>query len=94
MSISQGNVLDCFTLTDAIVLFYLFIIPLLEPDPPIPIKDKYAQIATNFKYLYNPQDLRPVLSTGSPPKTSKFINRQIAPGVSIVFVRFNFAYYC
>uniref|UniRef100_A0A1I7W947 Ovule protein n=1 Tax=Heterorhabditis bacteriophora TaxID=37862 RepID=A0A1I7W947_HETBA len=33
--------------------------------------------------LYNPQDLRPVFSTGSPLKTSStFINRQIAPGVS------------
>uniref|UniRef100_A0A1I7W969 Uncharacterized protein n=1 Tax=Heterorhabditis bacteriophora TaxID=37862 RepID=A0A1I7W969_HETBA len=38
-------------------------------------------------------NLRPVFSTGSPLKTSStFINRQIAPGVSIIFVNLNFAY--
>uniref|UniRef100_A0A1I7WGR5 Ovule protein n=1 Tax=Heterorhabditis bacteriophora TaxID=37862 RepID=A0A1I7WGR5_HETBA len=38
------SVINCFTLTGGIVLFYLFVIPLLEPDPPIPIK---VYIVTN-----------------------------------------------
>uniref|UniRef100_A0A1I7WFF0 RRM domain-containing protein n=1 Tax=Heterorhabditis bacteriophora TaxID=37862 RepID=A0A1I7WFF0_HETBA len=41
-----------------------------------------SQVLTSHKSLYNPQDLRPEFSTGSPLETSsKFIIRQIAPGI-------------
>uniref|UniRef100_A0A1I7WLK3 TAXi_C domain-containing protein n=1 Tax=Heterorhabditis bacteriophora TaxID=37862 RepID=A0A1I7WLK3_HETBA len=61
----------------------------------VKLYDAYAKMDTDFKSLYNPPDLGPVFSTGSPLKTSStFITRQIAPGVSTIFVNLNFAYYC